>query len=58
MTPALIPLAISYLAPPDGQSGRVEGLAAGVGAGTGEHKGREGKRKIEPISFLGGGIGL
>jgi hypothetical protein len=33
-------------------------VAAGVGAGTGEHEGREGKRKIEPISLLGGGIGL
>jgi hypothetical protein len=37
---------------------RVEGLAAGVGAGTGEYEGRERKRKIEPGSLLGGGIGL
>jgi hypothetical protein len=37
---------------------RVEGLVAGVGTRTGEHEGREGKTKIEPISLLGGGIDL
>jgi hypothetical protein len=37
---------------------RFEGLEAGMGARTGEHEDREGKRKIEPVSLLSGGIGL